>query len=306
MVKAAFGPEIFAVCKLRPNLEPFFAGFVGVECGKKRVGKETKFNPDATRFEGHVLEKLKALRDGKKRLYQGLTPSAVAGKTDLELRVLATSHGPTQIMGFHTLKALRDYSIEDLSRPGRRFSATYDLLLKVAIADVVSGHWERVLRTWNSGEPTGETHDPDYVFNALAVMEAYRQIPGAAASTPAAILPDPLIVTPGPQAGPSDPGREPGTDPDPGSWDTSLGEVDESLSKVASFGQRVADASTGVKSIWAVLFGSTVQLFAMIAGWATSTPRIVLLAVLGFVGLLCLAYLVRQIILGFMREKSKN
>lgn len=187
-VRKQFGSEIAAASSVSGIPADFLAGFVGVECGKNKAGD---FVPGATRFEPHVYRNLIALRDGIKARYQGLTRRHVAGKTDLEIRALSKSYGPTQIMGWHTLKNLPGFTIEDLNRPGRRFLAATELLKINSAADLKAKAWPRVLRTWNTGKPDGKTYHADYVPNALAVMAAY-----------AALAPAPIVIT---AAGPIDP-----------------------------------------------------------------------------------------------------
>lgn len=149
----------------------FLAGFVGVECGKDRRGI---LKPEATRFEPHVYRRLIAVRDRKARTYSNIKPAQLANYADEHIRRLATSHGPGQIMGWHTINSLSGRGISDLSAPDTMFVCMVELLEVVAGPYIRRSDWGSVLRIWNTGRPNGKTYHADYVSNALAVMESYR------------------------------------------------------------------------------------------------------------------------------------
>lgn len=241
-----FGPEIEAASTFSGIPAAFLAGFVGVECGKDKKGG---LKPSATRFEPHVYTALLALRDGAKSRYQGLSRSHVVGKTEPEMRALAHSYGPTQIMGWHTLKNLPDFTIADLNRGGRRFVATVELMRLNSAADLKARAWPRVLRTWNTGRPDGKTYHADYVPNALAVMEAYSTLPALAAPKPAE--PSPAAPDPLPAELPEIP--TPASPPDPAPEPDLIGSLErygDKFEKVDKVANRVSGAS------WIVTLGA--------------------------------------------------
>lgn len=153
-------------------MRSFLAGLISVEAGKSGG----RFNESAKRFEPHVFEALRAVRDGKKRSYNGLTRNDLSGMTDEALRNLATSWGATQIMGWHVLKNLKT-TIAELRDPNKHLA--YAARLLEANANVPGymqrGDFASVYRIWNTGSPKGRTHDPDYVTNANAVREFYAR-----------------------------------------------------------------------------------------------------------------------------------
>lgn len=167
------------------------------EAGRYASGpKRGRINFDAVRFEPGVFSKLKALRDqgwyptrkGRATSYNGVRPEDLAGAPDAALRNLASSWGGLQTMGYYTLRLFTDtdgtiVTIAELRDPDRHFKYAVQLLLSDAgaRADVcalgkaidnadgkgIRRSFERVLRRWNSGSPTGETFDPEYVDHGV-------------------------------------------------------------------------------------------------------------------------------------------
>lgn len=152
----------------------FLAGKIGVEAGV-RGGKIVQ---TATRFEAGVYQDLKSLRDngwcivsGKKvKSYSGVKREQIADATEQALRALATSYGLSQIMGWHMINNLKG-KISDLRDPSKNLVYTIQLMRIVAGTYLKAKNYEACLRIWNTGRPQGKTYDPNYVHNALLVME---------------------------------------------------------------------------------------------------------------------------------------
>lgn len=72
--------------------------------------------PAGHRYERHVFERLRQLRDGKRSRYENLRSHDLTGMGDDMLKALATSWGPFQLMGYKAIplgvdvKNLRDES----------------------------------------------------------------------------------------------------------------------------------------------------------------------------------------------------
>jgi Transglycosylase SLT domain len=103
------------------------------------------------------------------------------------LQELATSYGLTQIMAWHLVEmagfAGWGWTVGDLALPQANLRCAVALLTYFAERynlDLATDA-EQLLRCWNTGEPDGQTYDPQYVGNGLARMAAYR----GAAATPA-------------------------------------------------------------------------------------------------------------------------
>jgi hypothetical protein len=167
-----FGTLIHAACSRSIVPRSFLAGFIGVEAG---VDSNGQIIPEATRFEPHVYERLRAVRDGLIGSYNKITRADIAALSDDAIRNLATSWGITQIMGWHTVHNL-DCTIADLRDPEKHLHYTVALILLTAERFVTRNDWPSVLRIWNTGSANGKTYHEDYVDNALLVKQCYEQI----------------------------------------------------------------------------------------------------------------------------------
>ena len=88
---------------------------------------------------------------------------------------LATSWGPTQIMGYEALAG--GFLLSELTSLDTHFKHT------VAMLDQFRKRWNLTLpaftpyfRCWNTGRPDGQTADPQYVANGLARMATYERL----------------------------------------------------------------------------------------------------------------------------------
>jgi hypothetical protein len=172
-IKSQLGGRINAAVVSTPQrLVPaaFLAGLISVENGK--------LDSRALRYEPHVLEKLRQVRDSVLlRSYNGIRRAQIASASDDALKALATSYSFTQIMGWHVLVApLAEHSVAELRDPDKHLFFAVQLLEWDAGAYLKAKDYASVLRIWNTGRPNGKTFDSNYIANALAVMEAYRKL----------------------------------------------------------------------------------------------------------------------------------
>jgi hypothetical protein len=172
------------------------------------VANESGGNPQAMRFEPAVYRQLKALAEGKRPAYAGfsrqgldeelaemLHPKAdsfhqvfltgafrtahareLAASHDEALRELATSWGLTQIMGYHLVG--RKGTVRDLLEPHFHFRLALELLAQFAERYQLdlAREFAEMFRCWNTGQPYGQTFDPDYAEKGRRRMEIYREL----------------------------------------------------------------------------------------------------------------------------------
>jgi hypothetical protein len=170
------------------------------------VANESGGNPQAVRFEPAVYRHLKAVAEGKRPTYAGLSrrdldeevaemlhPKAgdfhavfltgafrtahareLAASRDEALRELASSWGLTQIMGYHLVG--RSGTVRDLLEPGFHFRLALELLAHFAERYQLDlrREFEEMFRCWNTGQPYGDTFDPHYVERGLRRLRIYR------------------------------------------------------------------------------------------------------------------------------------
>lgn len=195
-IRKRHGSTIAAACdssSVRPD-------FVAALCGNESSGDER-----AVRFEPSVFAKLLEVCAGKRAEYKPAGIKAALGAQDLltvigqrnvtnpsmdaglvsfseQLKTatfLATSHGLTQIMGWHCIEFGRHFGI--LGTPAGQLRFTIELLtwfahlynLDLATADA------DLLRCWNTGRPDGLTYDSQYVIKATRRSEIYRELTAA-------------------------------------------------------------------------------------------------------------------------------
>jgi hypothetical protein len=186
-ISLMMGEEIREAIAGTPFSESFVAALVANESGGDVY---------ATRFESSVFTSLAAVliahkpsfgSIGAQDLMKACWPeSQVNSHTGhqpvwgfqqalLALVNLATSWGPTQIMGYHRIEF--DFDLSELTSLKTHFKHTVELLKSFRERwnlDVTS--WMPFFLCWNTGSPhggSGGTFDPNYVKNGLARLELY-------------------------------------------------------------------------------------------------------------------------------------
>jgi hypothetical protein len=156
----------------------YIKALIILECSAKK--------PASPRFEPKVFEKLQAVRDGKEEKYSGITTAMVKGMSDKRLEALATSWGPLQIMGYHTLHF--GWSLQDLTGDKALY---YGMLwCKKNYARYLDRRdYRNAFHYHNTGKPhpvmwNGHTHDPDYVAKGLAYIRLFEQSPPTTQAQP--------------------------------------------------------------------------------------------------------------------------
>jgi len=108
-----------------------------------------------------------------------VTPDRKFNESLLALVNLATSWGPTQIMGYEALAG--EFAISQLTDPKFHFGHTVNLLdefrKRFNLTVGIGAYWEPFFRCWNAGHPNGVTTDPLYVTNGLARGKIYEMLP---------------------------------------------------------------------------------------------------------------------------------
>lgn len=149
--------------------EAYLMALIQLESGGRK--------PAGKRFEPHVFERLKAVRDGERERYEQITSRELEGASDEALRNLATSWGPFQLMGYKCIQLnvqLRDIRGKDAIREGVKWiDLTYGDLLR-------AGRFEDAFHVHNTGKPMPAngrptTFHPDYVPRGMAYMRKFAQ-----------------------------------------------------------------------------------------------------------------------------------
>jgi hypothetical protein len=176
------------------------------------TANESGGNLAATRFESGVLGQLAQVIVGHKANFGSIGAQDLLGWCDpplnsvplppagipphpmrnfsgalLALVNLATSWGPTQIMGYQALAG--HYPLGDLSSLDRHyghavkmldgFAARFNLVPRFEEAEdrTIPPDWLRFFYCWNTGQPDGKLTDPNYAVNGVARMATYVSLP---------------------------------------------------------------------------------------------------------------------------------
>jgi len=166
------------------------------------VANESGLNEAAARFEPAVFGELAFVLTGRKAAFGSIGAQDLGewlGRVSMDkgnggrlspqaavvlaLQNLATSWGPTQIMGYQAVAGKYDLSeLPNLQTHFHRavamledFRKRFNLAIEQGIAGGMAGNSAAAFFTcWNTGSPHGATFDPHYAANGLARMAEYE------------------------------------------------------------------------------------------------------------------------------------
>ncbi len=132
--------------------------------------------PAGHRFEQHVYRELIKVKEGKRRAYEAVRQEHLVALSEEEIRDLATSWGPFQLMGYKAIGLGVD--VEDLSdeevaaREGARW------IRKEYGRFLTRKKWKDAFHIHNTGKRFplnghSRTHDPYYVSDGVRYMKYY-------------------------------------------------------------------------------------------------------------------------------------
>jgi hypothetical protein len=156
------------------------------------TANESGGDPTKTRLEPKVMADLSTVLIGTKPSYGAIAYSDLLDYVDqgpvdrriqnavTSLMHLATSWGPTQIMGYQALAG--GYEMADLPNLNKHYHHAIAMLndfrrrFNLPTVQPAAGGisvWCDFFRCWNTGRPTGQTSDREYVNNGLNRMIIY-------------------------------------------------------------------------------------------------------------------------------------
>ena len=130
------------------------------------------------RYEKHVYLKLQKFRDGKITKFEDLSRDDVKNLSDNELKKLAKSYGPFQIMGYKAIKLGVDVSELEgknaIAVGVKWINNEYGNLLR-------NGQFKDAFHIHNTGRSfpqsgKSETYDPEYVENGLYYIRYFSNL----------------------------------------------------------------------------------------------------------------------------------
>ena len=151
---------------------PYLMSLAVLECsGEKPAGQ---------RFERHVFNELMKVKAGKRKKYEMATPEKLASLDEEEIRALATSWGPFQLMGYKVFEL--DLSIEVLSNDDDACYHGARWIKKQYGRYLQKNKWKDAFHIHNTGKrfPLSghpKTHDPYYVSDGIRYMKFFSSRP---------------------------------------------------------------------------------------------------------------------------------
>lgn len=165
-VNQNYGKEVESICTELGLPTSYFKALIILECSAKK-------NP-ASRYEPHVFLKLKAVKAGKLNQYSGLKKADLENYSDQTLKLLATSWGALQLMGYNCIRL--NIGIDELKGQN---SLRYSIIWCKNNYGAYLEHrdFRNAFHIHNTGKPHptfwfAHTHDPTYVYRGIAYTNA--------------------------------------------------------------------------------------------------------------------------------------
>ena len=165
--KLNYGDRVDKIAKEFGISPQYLKALIVLECSGEQ-------NPKP-RYESHIFDRLKEVRDGTRKKYESITTKILEGASDGALKNLATSWGAFQLMGYKCVQM--DISIAEIrGRKSLYYSVKWIdeeygyLLKKKRFKDAFHYH--------NTGRKhpiigRARTHNPKYVELGLAYMKKF-------------------------------------------------------------------------------------------------------------------------------------
>lgn len=154
-----YGKEVERLATLFNMPPEYFKALIVLECsGKKEV---------PPRFEKHIYERLKKVKQGKMKSYENIRAVDLKNASDEALRNLASSWGPFQLMGYKCLHL--GVNVKDIRGEEALYWGFY-WIDQTYGSYIRQKKFKEAFSIHNTGSPTGRTHNPEYATKGLAHM----------------------------------------------------------------------------------------------------------------------------------------
>jgi len=161
--------EVFATIAQEEGVKlEYLLALAVLECGGER--------PAGSRFEPHIYRKLLKVQSGKRDEFEGITSDDLDGLTDDELRKLATSWGPFQLMGYQSIRL--GVEVEELVDGPDAFRLACIWMKKNYGNFLDEEQYRDAFHMHNAGSPfpsngVAQTHSRDYVPRGMRYMKYF-------------------------------------------------------------------------------------------------------------------------------------
>ena len=125
-----------------------------------------------SRYEKHVYNRLKNLKNGKRKRYETLRPHHLKDASTAALKNLASSWGPFQLMGYKCLAL--GVNISDIRGDDALYWGVF--WINKEYGDYLrQNKFEEAFRIHNTGSPSGKTYNSNYVSEGLAHIAYFKK-----------------------------------------------------------------------------------------------------------------------------------
>lgn len=146
----------------------YLKALITLECSGRK-----EFKP---RFENHVYQKLKKVRDKHSKNFGSITNTIIRNATDDALKNLATSWGPFQLMGYQCIEL--GVHLQDIRGKDALYWGVF-WINKQYGKRLRRGEFKDAFHIHNTGQPLpnnniAKTHDPKYIDKGLEYMLYFK------------------------------------------------------------------------------------------------------------------------------------
>ncbi len=164
-----YGKEVDKLAKKFDLPSSYLKALIVLECSGR-----TEFTP---RFEQHVYKKLKKVKDKKRKRYGSITYKELKNKSDQDLKNLASSWGPFQLMGYLSLEL--NVPVKQLRGNDKGLYWGIFWINKRYGDYLRKGNFKDAFHIHNTGKPypllgKPRTYHPDYVKNGLSYYHYFE------------------------------------------------------------------------------------------------------------------------------------
>lgn len=136
--------------------------------------------PAGSRFESHVYRELIRVKEGKRRKYESVKREHLENLSDEEIRELASSWGPFQLMGYKIIAL--GVSIDDIRDEEVAAMEGAKWIKKEYGRFLNKKKWKDAFHIHNTGKRfplsgRSQTHDPYYVSDGIRYMKYFDRKP---------------------------------------------------------------------------------------------------------------------------------
>lgn len=195
-IKDEVGPDISELVPASSIPKSFLAALIANETGREFAAGGLHAAANAKRFESAVFASLAKVLVGEQASYGSISAETIIDYCDQDhiahpdtfvegvqlLRSLATSHGITQIMGYHILERdlVHTAAGDTKALSAVNISLWYTVALLGQFVHSFSldpaRDFMELFTCWNTGSPRGKTFDPNYATNGVIRMQLYEAL----------------------------------------------------------------------------------------------------------------------------------